>query len=154
MKLNVDVDISDALAELGGVAARAANVRPVMERARARAEQLEASIFASQGGAVGGWAPLSPQYAAWKAVAWGTPMMVQTGELLEDLTNFHGPGSDVDADGAKFAVNAKHAKFHQHGTRYMPARQLWPENGDAVWQTFTEWIAEQIDDWVDPGVDL
>lgn len=155
MDMNISVDISEALRELEGMAARASNVRPVMEQARAKMGEIEGLIWASQGTAVGGWAPLSPAYAAWKAATFpGAPMMMRTGRLAEDLMDLRGPGNDVDADGATFVTNVDYAKYHVTGTRHMPARQLWPNNGDAVLEIFDKWIAEQIDDWVDPGVDI
>jgi phage gpG-like protein len=155
MDIDISVDISEALDELSQVAARAADVRPVMERARGKMGEIEGAIFASQGASVGGWAPLSPGYALWKAAHYpGSPPMVQSGELLADLTSLRGPGNDVDADGATFVTNIEYAKYHVTGTRHMPARQLWPDQGDAVTEIFGRWIAEQIDDWVDPGVDI
>lgn len=75
----------------------------------------------------GSWAPLSDDYAAWKAVNYpGAPLMVREGDLRDSM---HGNGEFAvmhnGRDGAAWGTRVKYAKPHQHGTsRGLPARRL------------------------------
>lgn len=77
--------------------------------------------FGKQG--EGSWPPLSPEYAAWKAVVHpGKPMLVVSGDLRESLTL---PGRAKLAETDYMLVlgsSDPKAKWHQHGTAKMPAR--------------------------------
>jgi phage gpG-like protein len=113
------VDRTLANVELG-----AADARPAWEVIADDFLASEARQFASQGAyASGGWPPLSPKYAKWKALHYpGKPILRRTDELFESLTI--GPairitepqllviGSDVD-----------YGRYHQTGTDRMPRRR-------------------------------
>jgi hypothetical protein len=72
----------------------------------------------------GAWPPLSPEYGAWKATHWSTPMLIRTGGLFFDATNLDvAAGSSSDQSITLF-VNNRIAKFHQYGTENMPARPV------------------------------
>lgn len=101
------------------------DMRPAWETLAARFARLEEKQFRTEGRfASGGWSPLSPAYAAWKARNYpGRPILVRTGDLKKSLTTrpfgvevierkFMAIGSDVD-----------YGKCHQHGGRYLPRRR-------------------------------
>jgi len=86
----------------------------------------EKQQFATEGShGSGGWAPLSPEYAAQKAKTHpGKPILQREGHLWRSLT-------DPNADGAVYAASNKtltwgtqvpYAIFHQTGTANMPDR--------------------------------
>lgn len=113
------VDRTLANLELG-----AADARPAFDAIADDFLKIERRQFATQGGAgSGGWAPLSPKYAAWKARHYpGKTILRRTDELHTSLTV--GPairiiepttmiiGSDVD-----------YGAYHQRGTSRMPQRR-------------------------------
>lgn len=72
------------------------------------------------------WPPLDLKYAAWKMTRYPmAPPMVQTGRLLSLVNNLpRNPSSDVDKTEATFAIDSPIARWHQYGTRNMPARPL------------------------------
>lgn len=80
--------------------------------------------FVSNGLPSGGWAPLSPSYAAWKIKRYGTvPTMVATGRLFQSLTV--GLKEDkITNDSIEFANKVKYSTWHQYGTTRMPMRKL------------------------------
>ena len=69
-----------------------------------------------------GWAPLSPDYAARKALIHpGKPILVASGDLKDSLT---GQGADLYHTDRELLLGTteKVARFHASGTRNMPAR--------------------------------
>lgn len=85
----------------------------------------ETAIFASEGAIVGGWAPLSPIYAAWKIAHYGPrPIMVRTGALMASLTGNPMGVSEIGPKEAKFGTDIRYAHFHQSGTCKMPKRKI------------------------------
>ena len=81
--------------------------------------------FDTQGGRTGGWAPLSPQYAAWKFAQVGAqPIMVFTGRLKRSLVE-RGANNirEISPDRMRWGTSIKTAKdapypiFHQRGGR-------------------------------------
>lgn len=83
--------------------------------------------FDTQGGDVGGWKPLSPAYAAWKARRYpGMPILVATGELRHSLVDEGGFGAieEVSSMGLTYGTQVPYARYHQFGTGRMPARPV------------------------------
>lgn len=72
------------------------------------------------------WPPLDNEYASWKAGKFpGAPTMVRTGALKASVDNLQrNPSSDIDKMEAVFAVDSDYVRFHQYGTRNMPARPI------------------------------
>lgn len=71
------------------------------------------------------WAPLSPRYAAWKARHFpGKPILQRTGEMMTGFTRRPLVIERVDSNSGTFGSDRKPAKWHQHGTRRMPARPI------------------------------
>lgn len=80
--------------------------------------------FMTNGLPSGGWAPLSPKYAAFKVTRYGPmPTMIATGELFASLTT--GLVTDkVTNTSVEFANKVRYSKWHQYGTTRMPMRRL------------------------------
>lgn len=85
--------------------------------------------FESEGGSVGGWPPLSPAYAKWKAKHYpGRPMLVRKGPLKKSLT-FDGtkPGPEGLFEASRnaliFGTRIAYAQHHQRPTGKRPPRR-------------------------------
>jgi phage gpG-like protein len=126
IRIDVDVNYSQALRRLAQIKARAQNVTPVLRWARSRMERANAANFAANGVPSGGaWDPLSPKYGAWKSANFpGRPTLQRNGKLFRSLTNMKGAPSYIKPVDAQFGTSVKYAKFHQTGTRFMPKRQI------------------------------
>lgn len=96
----------------------------------------------------GGWAPLSPAYAAWKTKNHpGKPLMELTGELRESLTQRPFGIDSIQRDGMIIGTQISYASYHQHGTPNMPARPLFgtPQSAD------TKMFAKILQSWIVKG---
>lgn len=104
---------------------RSKSFEPIFIKAKKQLELANAANFTAQGLPVGGWAPLDPQYAAWKAIRFpGRPIMVGNGKLFRSVTNMTSGISSIAPTKAEFGTNVEYAKFHQYGTRKMPKRKI------------------------------
>ena len=86
-------------------------------------KEVEEKQFSSEGGyGSGGWAPLSPAYAARKG---GQHIMVRSGTLRDSLEG-KTPYTIEDIQPLELRLGSKvnYAIYHQKGTRKMPARPL------------------------------
>lgn len=64
----------------------------------------------------GGWAPLSPRYAAWKARRYpGAPILVRTGDLRASLTERPFGVEVIEPRTAIFGSDIGYGLFHQRG---------------------------------------
>lgn len=81
--------------------------------------------FASQGATgSGGWAPLSPAYAAWKAARYpGKPILERTGVLKDSLTSRPFGVERIDPRQMAIGSDVEYGLFHQQGTDRMPRRR-------------------------------
>ena len=94
--------------------------------------------FESEGEPVGGWAALSPAYAAWKMRKFpGRKILELTGRLKRSLT-LEGGGLGPDGiyeegpTSLTVGTSVPYARFHQMGTPKMPQRRfLWLSNEQA-----------------------
>ena len=86
--------------------------------------EMEARQFDSEGGYGGTpWAPLSKNYAAWKARNFpGNQILVLSGQLKESL--IEGDADIIEAMHAFYGTRLPVASFHQFGTSRMPARPV------------------------------
>lgn len=101
---------------LDRIDAAAVDMRPAWEAIAERFTQAETRQFATQGGyGSAGWAPLSPRYAAWKAVHYpGKTILRRTDELFTSLT--HGPQVRVLEPSYVILGSAvPHGAYHQTG---------------------------------------
>lgn len=108
------------------------------------ARQFEGQGSPEVGGA---WSPLSPRYAAWKAKKRpGAPILVFDGKLKNEMTS---PGAgvyEVWSSGFTVGSDLFYAKYHQEGTKHMPARPLQGERRKSDVRNLTKilqrWIVE------------
>lgn len=71
----------------------------------------------------GDWAPLSPTYAAWKAMAFpGQPLMVLSGDMRDQLTSPEKALLFRSEHMIVMGSTLPYAGFHHTGTRKMPKR--------------------------------
>lgn len=116
---------------------RIRDARPLWEELADRFGKQEARQFRSEGRAAsGGWAALSPRYAAWKARRFpGKRILERTGDLRRSLTErpfgievlkrrYMIVGSDVD-----------YGEYHQKGGANLPRRRPveFTENARRTW---------------------
>lgn len=88
---------------------------------------IEGEQFKSEGakGASGKWAPLSPAYKKYKAVAFpGQPILRATTSLYDSLTSPDAPDSIYRLEEQEMTIGTQRegATAHQRGTGRMPAR--------------------------------
>jgi hypothetical protein len=77
------------------------------------------------------WARLSPAYRAWKGVhAPGRPILVLRGRMRASLTQPAHPENRMIVQGRRLTLRFSNRliKYHQHGTRKMPARPVFKSN--------------------------
>lgn len=98
---------------------------PLWQSLANRFATLEAQQFATEGIAAGGWEPLSPRYAAWKARKYpGAPILTRTGKLRRSLTVRPFGIERITPDSMTIGTDIPYATYHQHGTARMPARPI------------------------------
>lgn len=110
--------------------------------------------FASEGKAVGGWAPLSPRYAAWKATRYpGKTILRRTDRLMRSLTWTGATLATPEGiavmgpTDATFGTSVPYARFHQRGTRTMRQRRILylpstPDPRDTLGRMLERWARE------------
>lgn len=82
------------------------------------------AIFASEGGKSGKWQDLKSPYKEIKAKKYGTPILVATGRFKRSLTQDGGEAIvDKQATEMTLGSSVPYGKFHQTGTKKMPARK-------------------------------
>ena len=116
IEIKIDCDNKDAMSRLMYMKLRAKNFRPILEYGRTRLQLANSENFSTGGLPSGGWAPRR------RPEPW--PLMIRTGSLMRSLVNLFGPPNDIDLTSARFGTKVEYAKFHQYGTRYMPARKI------------------------------
>lgn len=81
--------------------------------------------FATEGASgSGGWAPLSPKYAAWKSTHYpGKPILERTGALRESLTERPFGVEVITPTGMVLGSGIDYGRYHQAGTSRMPQRR-------------------------------
>lgn len=134
------------IAKYEAIAKRNDAFQPVLTWARNELVKSFAQNFTSNGLLVGGWAPLDPTYAAWKAVRFpGRPTLVQNGRLFRSLTADNA-GAAVGPNEVVVGTNLRYAKFHQYGTTKMPKREIMFEP-----RGFHKDLKDKVYNWVIKG---
>lgn len=109
----------------------------VWENLAGRFAAMERRQFDSEGAyGSGGWAALSPAYAAWKARAYpGKPILERTGALRESLTVRPFGVEAIEARAMAVGSGIDYGRFHQAGTGTMPRRRPveFPESERRTW---------------------
>jgi phage gpG-like protein len=124
--ISIEVDAKRAIARLVAMKQRIHAFEPLFLYAKQILRLANAANFSANGLPSGSaWAPLSPEYRAWKALHFpGAPKMVRSGALFNSLVNLAGPENTIRPTSAEFGTNVEYAKFHQYGTTRMPRRKL------------------------------
>ena len=146
MSVDVSVDTSKASRRIRGYIRRTENQVGPLRKSRDFMRMANAANFAAGGLPAGGWAPLDPEYAAWKAAAFpGRGPLVRTGRMLSELTSLRGQAFEVlNPLEAVFRLpDVEYAEFHQYGTTKMPARKIVFEP-----EGFAQYVAEQVEDHI------
>lgn len=108
--------------------------------------------FESQGGYGGqAWAPLSPAYAAWKAQHYPNKgILYRTDALFHAATGDPAAGAKMEIKPMSLVLGieahsevANRARYHQLGTRRMPARP-WLVVTDDMKRSWTRAIAREL----------
>lgn len=97
------------------------------------------------------WAPLSPAYAAWKAQHYPNKgILYRTNQLFHAATGDASAGAKLEIKPMEMVLGidaessvAARARFHQTGTKRMPARP-WLAVTDDMKRTWTRAIARQL----------
>jgi len=102
-----------------------ADARPAWEVLAGKFARAERKQFSSEGGyASGGWAPLSPKYAAWKQRHFpGKPILERTGALKESLTQRPFGVEVLEPEFMVVGSGIDYGAYHQQGTSRMPQRR-------------------------------
>lgn len=108
-----DVQLSRTLARFSE---NVNDARPAWEAIAQRFMFLERRQFRSEGRFSGGWAPLSPRYAAWKATHYpGARILHREGDLEESLTNRPFGVEVIEPTFVILGSAVEHGKYHQRG---------------------------------------
>ena len=82
--------------------------------------------FNAKGTMQGGWAPLHPRTVKHKARIGKEQMLVRTGALRANFTQFY------SADNAGVGNELSYSKYHHFGTSRMPQRRLLPDRRNVL----------------------
>lgn len=112
------------------------DMRPAWGAIRDRFVAMERRQFETEGAyASGGWSPLSPRYADWKAAHYpGKTILRRTDELFASLTE--GPAVYVaESSFMVIGTDVEYAAFHQRGGPNLPQRRPieLPESERDAW---------------------
>lgn len=110
---------------LDAIDARLHNMRPAWDALADRFAEVERRQFDSEGKyGSGGWKPLSPAYAAWKARRYpGKPILEREGDLRRSLTVRPFPVERFGRLDAEFGSDVPYGAFHQRGSGRLPQRR-------------------------------
>jgi phage gpG-like protein len=113
-------------AYFAGMVRRSLNFRSQLKWARDEIKKANRANFAT-GGLKSGkkWNALDLEYQSWKIRQYGNlPTMIREGDLYRELTSLSGRVNWIGLKTAQFGTDQAYAKFHQSGTRFMPARKI------------------------------
>lgn len=101
------------------------DARPAWEALAAKFARAERRQFATEGAyASGGWAPLSPKYAAWKERHYpGRPILELTGALKDSLTRRPFGVEVIEPGYMVLGSGIDYGKYHQAGGGRLPRRR-------------------------------
>jgi hypothetical protein len=102
--------------------------RPVWSEIKADFHRIEAEQFDSQGARSGNpWAPLSPNYAAWKAkVAPGQPTLRLSNQMWSQFALGKGMYASLEPMRMELSPLTQYPTFHQRGSpkTHLPQRKV------------------------------
>ncbi len=128
---------------------RSLNFNAQLRWARDELKKANRANFATKGLASGKpWNKLDTEYQSWKIQRYGNlPTMVREGDLYRDLTTLAGRVNHIGLKSATFGTDLEYAKFHQTGTRFMPARKIV-----FIPKTFARGLADEVAEYLVYGV--
>lgn len=103
------------------------DLRPAFREIERSFREIEKRQFQSEGRyGSGGWAPLSPTYAEWKAERFpGRTILQLTGALMGSLVGKTSESvTEIERLSLAIGTRLKYAIWHQKGTPRMPARSI------------------------------
>lgn len=117
-----DVQLDRTLARFGDAVSDA---RPAWEAITRRFVALEKRQFSTEGAAAsGGWAPLSANYAEWKAAHYpGKTILRRTDDLYHSLTRRPLPIEVHEPTFMAIGSDVGYGEYHQHGGGNLPQRR-------------------------------
>ena len=129
---DVDWQGKDAVDRLKNMKDRANDMGPVLRWGKDYLQRAYSKNFTTMGAMSakamlkGAWPPLDDDYAFQKAERYpGAPMMMITGELFRSVANIaSSPKNVITEMEGTFVIDSPIARFHQYGTRDMPARKI------------------------------
>jgi len=114
-------------AYFAGMVKRAENFHSQLKWARDEIKKANRMNFTTGGVASTGkkWNALDLEYQSWKIQRYGNlPTMIREGDLFRQLTTLSGRVNHIGLKNAQFGTDLEYAKFHQAGTKFMPARKI------------------------------
>lgn len=123
MPYTIDYDDKDARKHVDRVGALLVDLRPFWPRLVPVFISWMRYQFETEGSfASGGWARLSPNYAAWKAVMYpGKGILIAEGDLRRAASD---PKRSVTPTTMTLTIEDPKLQYHETGTSNMPARPL------------------------------
>lgn len=122
---------------LARFASAIADARPLWEKLANRFAAIERRQFASEGAyGSGGWAALSPNYAAWKSRHYpGKPILERDGDLKRSLTRRPFGVEVLEPHAMTVGSDIDYGRYHQHGGGNLPRRRPveFPESERREW---------------------
>jgi phage gpG-like protein len=111
---------AEVAGKLNALAARIGNPVPMLERARILFAAQERDVWTTQGANLGApWAPLADTTAKLTS----PQLLVASGALRNSLAGYP-EGDIIGQTTLRMGTDVTYARFHQFGTRYMPAREI------------------------------
>jgi hypothetical protein len=131
---------------LQAMAVRARDVSPAWHALLDWFAEQEMEQFLSRGRRWGdGWAPLAQSTIDGKfRQRYPLDPLIRTGELVGSLTHRPFPVEHITPSEVVAGTDVEHATFHQRGTRFMPARELFDARRIRAEGAATRAVAEWI----------
>ena len=135
MKLDVKMNANDVVKKLERMISLKGNFAPLFVKILGKVNDDSeftlrgASLrrFSSQSGPTGrAWKDLKPKYAARKAIEYpGKTILIRRGDLFRSLVATTGASvAQLQPTKLIYGTAIPYAKFHQFGTKFMPARPM------------------------------
>lgn len=147
VRMSVECDNDQAMRRLRTMALRAKNFTPLFMYAKQQLRLANLANFSTGGLPTGGWKPRDAE----EDYRW--PILDRTGhargggKLKRSLTSLTGAPNVITPSWAEFGTDVEYAKYHQYGTRFMPARKVvFDPRG------FSQDLAEKAASYVSRGV--
>lgn len=118
IRMKVECDADDVIAKLQQMQNRTRDFGPLFEYAKQQLRLANQENFSLGGLPSGGWRPRKGE----EEYRW--PILDKTGNLKGSLTGLSGPPNVITPKWAEFGTDVEYAKYHQYGTRFMPARKV------------------------------